>query len=183
MSLRLRQFKAGEEVHDLASVVERHTDPVVQKREDQDDLDTEFGATVPHCGGQGKFFRIRPFVNMIRNVDGFSVDDSPHKLSASQLTFLRIHTLWKNLLLLRNAFEFRLLFLPSAFASRPIRVPLLLVPFVSIEAEVWRLRRFGRRLLLEQFLQSNDFTFEHPDLPSLLFDQFGLLQDAFIARV
>jgi hypothetical protein len=91
VDLRLGEIKASKEVHDQASMVQRHADPVMQVRHNENDFDAEFTAAVSDSLGQRQVVRIGQVIDVVPHLNGFVViEDSPRKLRATQDTFLAI---------------------------------------------------------------------------------------------
>ena len=79
VGLRLRQIQPREEVHDLNGVVLRHAHPIMQEGQNQNHFDPELTATAAKSGRQRQSGRTRQIANIVTQIGGFPVDDSPRE--------------------------------------------------------------------------------------------------------
>src|ERR1700716_2691834 len=71
-------------------MVQRDADPVVQEREDQDDLEAVFAAAGAQPWRQRQLFRVRRVIDAIADVNRLAVDESPGQLLAAKDTRFEI---------------------------------------------------------------------------------------------
>lgn len=174
IGLRFRQFQAREKPRDFAGVVERHADPIVQKRQSENDFDSKFASTVAKTRRQRQFFRVGQVMDIVGNVNSMPVDQSPGKLFAVKNASLSVGVIPKDIILVIDHGTFCIV----ASASGGLLTSLLLA-FVLAETVVFGKPRLLGHLRLglarKEFLQPVNLGFKLFDVLSLPLNRFGLL--------
>ena len=146
----------------------------MQKRQSENDFDSEFASTVAQTSRQRQFLRVGQIVDVVGNVNGLPIDQSPGKLFAVEDTLFAVGVIPKDIVLVLDQGTFRIV----ASASGGLLASLLLA-FILAETVVFGELRLLSRLRLglarKEFLQPVNLSFKLLDPLELPLDRFGLL--------
>ena len=136
----------------------------MQVSQNQYDFRPEFAATVANSRWQRQVDSVRQIANVVSQIDGFAIDDSPRGLEAMVSALIAINAFRKDFNRIADEMFFGFSGLATGGFLWRLFIGILFAEFVAIKAVILRedrlLRRFGIDFCCQQCFQSFDSLFE-----------------------